>query len=223
MKFSQLFEDELTLDNLSSQQLVALSKYVRHSKHCLHSHLSPPTHTLLHNPHTLILSPQPLSPHSPVTTHATLILSPQSLYPHTPVNSHYTRTYYLHNHSLHTHLSQLTLTVSALSVTTLSHDPTRLSQLYSTHFLHFDYYMPSPPSRLLLLQSIGTNNFLRFQLRMKLRMLRADDIMIQKESVASLTDAELQAASQARGMQALGMPKDRLKSQLEQVILRDTC
>ena len=43
--------------------------------------------------------------------------------------------------------------------------------------------------------------------------------MIQKEGVESLTVAELQAASQARGMRALGMPEDRLKSQLSQVYL----
>lgn len=73
------------------------------------------------------------------------------------------------------------------------------------------------PSRLLLLQPIGTNNFLRFQLRMKLRQLQADDVLIQKETVDSLTETELQSASQARGMMALGVPADRLKSQLEQV------
>ncbi len=75
--------------------------------------------------------------------------------------------------------------------------------------------------RLLLLQPIGTNNFLRFQLRMKLRQLHADDVMIQKETVDSLTEVELQTASQARGMQALGMPKDRLRYQLEQVRERE--
>ncbi|CAI8058225.1 Mitochondrial proton/calcium exchanger protein [Geodia barretti] len=70
--------------------------------------------------------------------------------------------------------------------------------------------------RLLLLQPIGSSNFLRFQLRMKLRQLMTDDKMIQKEGVESLTVAELQAASQARGMRALGMPADRLRSQLSQ-------
>lgn len=89
--------------------------------------------------------------------------------------------------------------------------------------------------RLLLLQPIGSSNFLRFQLRMKLRQLMADDKvmqvlawlvsvmvctpeqMIQREGVESLNVAELQAASQARGMRALGMPEARLRSQLAQV------
>lgn len=51
---------------------------------------------------------------------------------------------------------------------------------------------------------------------MKLRQLKADDLLIQKESIDSLTEAELQTASQARGMRALGVPAERLKSQLEQ-------
>jgi LETM1 and EF-hand domain-containing protein 1 len=40
--------------------------------------------------------------------------------------------------------------------------------------------------------------------------------MIQREGVESLTVAELQGASQARGMRALGMPEERLRSQLSQ-------
>lgn len=47
--------------------------------------------------------------------------------------------------------------------------------------------------------SLGTNNFLRFQLRMKLRSLAADDRMIQREGIDSLTTQELQSACRARG------------------------
>lgn len=47
--------------------------------------------------------------------------------------------------------------------------------------------------------SLGTSNFLRFQLRMKLRSLAADDRMIQREGIDSLTTQELQAACRARG------------------------
>ncbi|XP_077992404.1 mitochondrial proton/calcium exchanger protein-like [Glandiceps talaboti] len=70
--------------------------------------------------------------------------------------------------------------------------------------------------KLLLLQPIGTNNFLRFQLRMKLRSLHADDKLIQQEGIDNLSVPELQSACQARGMRALGVPIQRLKSQLEQ-------
>lgn len=43
------------------------------------------------------------------------------------------------------------------------------------------------------------------------------DQMIQKEGVDSLNVSELQGACQARGMRALGVPAERLKSQLQQV------
>lgn len=70
--------------------------------------------------------------------------------------------------------------------------------------------------RVLELSTIGPNNLLRFQLRMKLRSLAADDKVIQKEGIDSLTVSELQSACRARGMRALGVSEIRLKSQLLQ-------
>ncbi|XP_061551584.1 mitochondrial proton/calcium exchanger protein [Phycodurus eques] len=70
--------------------------------------------------------------------------------------------------------------------------------------------------RLLELQSIGTNNFLRFQLIMKLRNIRADDKLIAEEGVASLSVNEVQAACRVRGMRSLGVTEDRLREQLGQ-------
>lgn len=70
--------------------------------------------------------------------------------------------------------------------------------------------------KLLELQSIGTNNFLRFQLIMKLRAIRADDKLIAEEGVDSLTANELQAACRVRGMRALGVTEERLREQLKQ-------
>ncbi|ELK06587.1 LETM1 and EF-hand domain-containing protein 1, mitochondrial [Pteropus alecto] len=70
--------------------------------------------------------------------------------------------------------------------------------------------------RLLELQSIGTNNFLRFQLTMRLRSIKADDKLIAEEGVDSLNVKELQAACRARGMRALGVTEDRLRDQLKQ-------
>ena len=67
--------------------------------------------------------------------------------------------------------------------------------------------------RVLETQTIGTNNFLRFQLRMKLRSLAADDKIIQKEGIDSLSVSELQAACRARGMRALGGIRCRFSSQ----------
>lgn len=71
-------------------------------------------------------------------------------------------------------------------------------------------------NRMLMLPTIGSKTYLRFQLYMKLRQLRADDVLIQKEGIDSLTVSELQSACQARGMRALGVPEARLKSQLSQ-------
>ncbi|XP_045466840.1 mitochondrial proton/calcium exchanger protein [Harmonia axyridis] len=70
--------------------------------------------------------------------------------------------------------------------------------------------------RVLEVQTLGTNNLLRFQLRMKLRSLAADDKMIQKEGIDSLTLPEVQQACRSRGMRAYGLTEDRLRSQLSQ-------
>ncbi|XP_072112699.1 mitochondrial proton/calcium exchanger protein isoform X5 [Mobula birostris] len=70
--------------------------------------------------------------------------------------------------------------------------------------------------KLLELQSMGTNNFLRFQLIMKLRAIRADDQLIAEEGVNTLNVNELQAACRTRGMRALGVTEERLRNQLKQ-------
>lgn len=70
--------------------------------------------------------------------------------------------------------------------------------------------------RLLELRPIGPNNVLRFQLRMKLRRLKADDKAIEEEGLLNLTVSELQQACRARGMRALGVAEDRLRYQLQQ-------
>lgn len=70
--------------------------------------------------------------------------------------------------------------------------------------------------RVLEMNPIGTTNFLRFQLRLKLRSLIADDKMIQREGINSLNVSELQAACRSRGMRALGVSEERLKAQLAQ-------
>ncbi|XP_055643508.1 mitochondrial proton/calcium exchanger protein isoform X2 [Toxorhynchites rutilus septentrionalis] len=72
--------------------------------------------------------------------------------------------------------------------------------------------------RVLETSPIGTSNLLRFQLRMKLRSLAADDRTIQKEGIESLNLSELQAACRARGMRAYGATEERLQSQLREWI-----
>lgn len=66
--------------------------------------------------------------------------------------------------------------------------------------------------------TLGTSNLLRFQLRMKLRSLAADDRMIQKEGIDSLTLGELQAACRARGMRSYGLSEPQLRFQIKEWI-----
>ena len=72
--------------------------------------------------------------------------------------------------------------------------------------------------RVLEVNTLGTTNFLLFQLRMKLRSLAADDRVIQKEGIDSLNQSELQSACRARGMRAYGISEERLKLQLQEWI-----
>lgn len=62
--------------------------------------------------------------------------------------------------------------------------------------------------------SIGTSAMLRFNLKMKLRSLAADDKVIAKEGVDSLNFGELQQACKSRGMRAYGVAEERLRKEL---------
>lgn len=70
--------------------------------------------------------------------------------------------------------------------------------------------------RVLDINPMGTTNLLRFQIRMRLRSLAADDKMIMKEGIDSLTIQELQTACQARAMRAYGVSEEKLRTQLSQ-------
>jgi len=72
--------------------------------------------------------------------------------------------------------------------------------------------------RILDVHTLGTSNFLRFQLRMKMRNLAADDKIIFKEGVESLNLYELQLANQKRGMRAYGLSEQSLRGQLQEWI-----
>merc|ERR1719348_1704063 len=72
--------------------------------------------------------------------------------------------------------------------------------------------------RLLEFTPIGTNAFLRFQIEMQMRKLKADDVLIAKEGVEQMTVTELQSACKDRGMRALGITQEKLVLQLKQWI-----
>jgi LETM1 and EF-hand domain-containing protein 1, mitochondrial len=62
----------------------------------------------------------------------------------------------------------------------------------------------------------GSDSFLRFQLRHKIRALRQDDQKILWEGIDSLTKMELREACQERGMRSTGLSKDAYKGALQQ-------
>lgn len=62
----------------------------------------------------------------------------------------------------------------------------------------------------------GNDNFLRFQLRLKIRNLKEDDQRILWEGIDSLTKMELREACQERGMRSTGLSKEAYKRNLQQ-------
>jgi len=69
-------------------------------------------------------------------------------------------------------------------------------------------YMNIPP--------YGSDAFLRFQLRFRIRSLREDDQKILWEGIDSLTKMELREACQERGMRSTGLSKESYKTALQQ-------
>lgn len=68
--------------------------------------------------------------------------------------------------------------------------------------------------RLLEIAPIGTEPVLRFQIRTRMRTLKADDLMIRAEGVNTLTQSELITACKTRGMRVVSASEDRLRQQL---------
>ncbi|KAI7859929.1 LETM1-like protein-domain-containing protein [Circinella umbellata] len=66
------------------------------------------------------------------------------------------------------------------------------------------------------INAFGTDNFLRFQIRNRMRQIKADDIVIQSEGIPSLTIQELQSACAARGIRTIGASPGRLRDELAQ-------
>eukprot|EP00052_Salpingoeca_macrocollata_P025234 m.229344 g.229344 ORF g.229344 m.229344 type:complete len:1278 (+) comp22398_c1_seq4:1683-5516(+) len=97
-------------------------------------------------------------------------------------------------------------------------DIVKFSQLFKNELTldNLSFQQLSALCKVLGLQPIGTSNFLRFQLRAKLRQLRADDLMIQQEGIDSLSTVELQAACRERGMRAYGISRSTLRERLSQ-------
>ncbi|OLY82040.1 LETM1 domain-containing protein mdm28, mitochondrial [Smittium mucronatum] len=69
--------------------------------------------------------------------------------------------------------------------------------------------------RYLDIQSFGTDNYLKYQIRKRMKYIRADDKVIDSEGIDTLTVTELQAACMARGIKSIGSSPAKMRSDLE--------
>lgn len=69
--------------------------------------------------------------------------------------------------------------------------------------------------RYMNLTSFGTDNFLRYQIRHRMRQIKRDDRAISFEGVESLSVPELQTACASRGLKTHGVSPGRLREDLQ--------
>lgn len=69
--------------------------------------------------------------------------------------------------------------------------------------------------RYMSITSFGTDNFLRYQVRLRMRQIKRDDRAIFYEGVESLSVPELQTACASRGLRTYGVSPGRLRDDLE--------
>mmetsp|Transcript_15516 Transcript_15516/g.22869 ORF Transcript_15516/g.22869 Transcript_15516/m.22869 type:complete len:793 (+) Transcript_15516:1-2379(+) len=87
-------------------------------------------------------------------------------------------------------------------------DELTLDNLPRTQLVNLCKYMSIP--------GYGSDAFLRFQLRHRIRSLKEDDQRILWEGIDSLTKMELREACQERGMRSTGLSKNAYKQSLQQ-------
>lgn len=69
--------------------------------------------------------------------------------------------------------------------------------------------------RYMNMASFGTDNFLRYQIRVRMRQIKRDDRAIAFEGINSLSVPELQAACASRGLKTHGVSPARLREDLQ--------
>lgn len=72
--------------------------------------------------------------------------------------------------------------------------------------------------RYMNINAFGTDNFLRFNIRNRMRQIKMDDKVIQQEGIDNLTLLELHNACAARGIRTVGTTPTRLRDELKQWI-----
>ena len=87
-------------------------------------------------------------------------------------------------------------------------DDLTLDNMPRMQLINMCKYMNIPP--------YGSDSFLRFQLRYRIRALKDDDQRILWEGIDSLTKMELREACRERGMRSTGLSKEAYKKSLQQ-------
>lgn len=72
--------------------------------------------------------------------------------------------------------------------------------------------------RYMNINAFGTDNFLRYTIRKRMKHLRADDAMIDAEGIDTLSVSELRHACQSRGIRSLNVDENELRKELGQWI-----
>ncbi|KAA1103994.1 hypothetical protein PGT21_006904 [Puccinia graminis f. sp. tritici] len=72
--------------------------------------------------------------------------------------------------------------------------------------------------RYMNINAFGTDNFLRYTIRKRMKHLEADDAMIDAEGIDSLSVSELRHACQSRGIRSLNVDEEGLRKELAQWI-----
>lgn len=72
--------------------------------------------------------------------------------------------------------------------------------------------------RYMNINAFGTDNFLRYTIRKRMKHLEADDAMIDAEGIDSLSVPELRHACQSRGIRSLNVDEEGLRKELAQWI-----
>jgi LETM1 and EF-hand domain-containing protein 1 len=70
--------------------------------------------------------------------------------------------------------------------------------------------------RYMNINAFGTDNFLRFNIRNRMRQIKMDDKVIEQEGIDNLTLIELNNACAARGIRTIGNTQSRLRDELKQ-------
>ncbi|ORY54269.1 LETM1-like protein-domain-containing protein [Leucosporidium creatinivorum] len=70
--------------------------------------------------------------------------------------------------------------------------------------------------RYMNINAFGTDNFLRYTIRSRMRQIKEDDKVIESEGLSALSLPELQHACQSRGIRTINVAEDHLRSELAQ-------